>query len=100
VNAKHTKGPWRFSTKPQPNGCPIVGANGLMICMLAHTVNQPEQRETALANASLIAAAPDLLVALRAITDQLERIGDTRRDKDGQFIEDAREAIAKAEGSQ
>lgn len=62
---KHTPGPWAFYTEPQPNGCPIVGARGLMVCMLAHTVNQPEQRGEALANAALIAAAPDLLEALR-----------------------------------
>ena len=31
--------------------------------------------------------------ALRAITDQLERVGDTRIHKDGQFIADARAAL-------
>ena len=62
---KHTPGNWRFYTEPQPNGCPIVGTNGLMICMLAHSVHHPEQKEEALANARLIAAAPELLEALR-----------------------------------
>lgn len=64
---QHTRGPWLFYTEPQPNGCPIVGARGLMVCMLAHTVNQPEQRDEALANAALIAAAPELLECLRAV---------------------------------
>ena len=50
------------------------------------------------ANARLIAAAPYLLAALVSITDQLERVGDTREHKDGQFITAARAAIAKAEG--
>ncbi len=63
--SKHTPGPWKYSTEPQPNGCPIIGAQGLMIAMLAHTVKQADQRETALANARLIAAAPELLEALR-----------------------------------
>jgi hypothetical protein len=36
-----------------------------MIAMLAHTVKQADQRETALANARLIAAAPELLEALK-----------------------------------
>lgn len=53
----------------------------------------------AIANARLISAAPDLLAALIAITNQLERVGDTRLHKDGQIIEDARAAIAKAEQS-
>jgi hypothetical protein len=25
--SSYTKGPWRYYTKPQPNGCPIVGWN-------------------------------------------------------------------------
>ena len=62
-----TPGPWSFSTEPQPNGCPIVGARGLMVAMLAHSVNHDDQRETALANARLIAAAPELLEALQAV---------------------------------
>lgn len=48
------------------------------------------------ADLRLIAAAPELLQALIAITDQLERVGDTRQHKDGQYIDDARAAIAKA----
>jgi len=59
----HTPGPWRYSNAPQPNGCPIIGAGPLMVAMLAHTVNDPTQRETAHANARLIAAAPKLLAA-------------------------------------
>lgn len=60
AEAKHTPGPWSCSYEPQPNGCPIVGARGLMVAMLAHTVNMPQQREEAIANARLIAAAPEL----------------------------------------
>jgi len=41
----------------------------------------------------------DLIEALQAITDQLERIGDTRPHKDWQYIETARAALAKALGS-
>lgn len=54
---KPTPGEWRFYTEPQPNGCPIVGANGLMICMLAHSINYADQAEEALSNARLIAEA-------------------------------------------
>jgi hypothetical protein len=38
-----------------------------MIAMLAHSANEPDQSETAEANASLIAAAPELLEAMRAL---------------------------------
>lgn len=48
----------------------------------------------------ILAAISDLLSerealrdALQAITDQLERVGDTRMHKDGQFIADARAAL-------
>lgn len=64
MSTQHTPGPWSASFKPQPNGCPIVGANGLMVAMLAHSINHKDQSEIAMANARLIAAAPDLLSAL------------------------------------
>lgn len=56
-------------------------------------VDNPEE---CIANANLAAAAPELLEALVRITDQLERVGDSR--KDAPFIEEAREAIHKALG--
>lgn len=56
-----------FSIKPQPNGCPTVGHDGLLICMLSHTIHIADQKETALANARLIASAPEMLEALREI---------------------------------
>lgn len=54
---KPTPGVWRFYTEPQPNGCPVVGANGVMICMLAHSVNYADQAEEAVANARIVAEA-------------------------------------------
>lgn len=36
-----------------------------MVCMLAHSIHEPDQKETALADARLIAAAPTLLEALQ-----------------------------------
>lgn len=64
MDTKHTPGPWTFYTEPQPNGCPVVGASGLMVAMLAHSVREDGQKETALANARLIALAPELSQAL------------------------------------
>jgi len=66
---EHIKGPWSFYTTPQPNGCPIVGdtESGLMICQVAHSINEPGQAEIALAHARLIAAAPELLEACKSL---------------------------------
>lgn len=62
---KGTPGPWDFSWQIQPNGCPTIGHKGLMVCMVAHSAKEQDQKEVALANAKLIAAAPDLLKALK-----------------------------------
>lgn len=70
---KHTPGPWSFYTEPQPNGCPVVGSNGLLICMLGHSVRMADQKEIALANACLIAAAPELLEALQGVVRVADR---------------------------
>jgi hypothetical protein len=66
----HTPGPWTFYTEPQPNGCPIVGAKGLMVAMLAHSINHDDQRDTAIANARLIAATPMLLEKVRQYANE------------------------------
>lgn len=52
---------------------------------------EDEKRITALES-----TRDELVRALIAITDQLERVGDTREHKDGQFITDARAALANA----
>ena len=93
MSAKHTPGPWRFYTEPQPNGCPIVGnGRGLMLAMLAHSVNYPAQRDEANANARLIAAAPELLEALIELAD----CGAEAWGEDRPCVRIARDAIAKA----
>lgn len=102
--SKHTPGPWDFSWHIQPNGCPTVGYKGLMVCMVAHSVKEPDQKETALANASLISAAPDLLDALVMAEEMLSRIEHIldRGEDDSISVEPeilfARAAIAKATG--
>jgi len=91
---KGTPGPWRH----YPDDNIIVSADGRLLDWVARSLHVTrEQRD---ANARLVSAAPDLLGALIAITDQLERVGDTRPHKDGEFIEQARAAIAKALGEQ
>lgn len=97
-----TPGPWRFCTNPQPNGCPIVGSGGLMVAMLAHSVNEPDQKGTALANAALIAAAPEMLAALKEADHTLamnipETVGG-HPFPEFETVVTVRKAIAKAEG--
>lgn len=91
-NSEYTPGPW------------VAQEDGYAVRSEEWLIGTPDGRPDEVAvcskrDAALIAAAPDLLEALIAITNQLERIGDTREHKDGAFIRDARAAIAKATGS-
>ena len=87
---KHTPGPWKIGTPP-PNGEQTVGTDqGLMVAVA--TTGAGVQTK---ANASLIAAAPDLLEApkgLMALSDHRVDLRDAAKD--------ARAAIAKATGEQ
>jgi hypothetical protein len=65
-----------------------------MVAMIAHSANEPDQAETAEANAQLIAAAPELLEALTYILSEYDApntLNDTT-------FRTARKAIAKAIG--
>lgn len=93
---KGTPGPWDYGWRIQPNGCPTVGHKGLMVCMVAHSAKEPDQKETALANASLISAAPDLLDALAHLVHNIRASG--KRIDLGLAMESAESAIAKALG--
>lgn len=113
METKHTPGPWQVAEATEHHGWYVTSDFGNTICDLycmsrpdlpstangglSHPV--PFMHEMAGPNARLIAAAPELLAALVSITDQLERVGDTRPSKDGQFIDEARAAIAKASGA-
>lgn len=88
---KHTPGPWTQATMG-PNGCPIVGSGALMVAMIAHSTNEPEQAEEAKANARLIAAAPELLEALQEV------FSDADKAKSLQWINKVAYVIAKATG--
>lgn len=109
IKFKGTPGPWDYGWRIQPNGCPTVGGKGLMVCVVAHSAKDPEQKETALANANLISAAPDLLAALEECLPCLgwEHDSDEEIEREhelgngyAELILRARAAIAKALGEQ
>lgn len=98
--SKHTPGPWRIRTEKVPNG---YRTNIEVDCLLIATCNGstnamwdfvPGARE-GLANAQLIAAAPDLLDALLEVDATIQT-----NDVDKYSLEPLRElvkaAIAKA----
>lgn len=84
--AKHTPGPWR-------GDCEIIG-NSRVVATTAWCSGFKEEDE---ANARLIAAAPDLLAALKRITAGLSDAEDLRALIKGDEVKQARAAIAKAE---
>lgn len=87
---KRTRGPWvNHSPDNAPLGAVLVsGASQQCNIYMA-----PRTRETE-ANASLIAAAPDLLEALQGLLKDALQNG---YDETHQEVKDARAAIAKAE---
>lgn len=97
----HTPGPWLAAASPSSIvGWPIVGQQGRAICAItwprhmARTAVSEEFFQECAANARLIAAAPDLLEALRAMVARWEPEPDGYADR--RMWEAACEAIAKA----
>lgn len=88
MTTKFTPGPWRIGTPP-PNGEQTIGTTqGLMVAVATTGVSVPTK-----ANARLIAAAPDLLDALKRC--KFDSLNMTLED-----LEFCRAAIAKATGDQ
>ena len=93
----HSPGPWTAKYLPQ-HRMRVIQDENISICDIAlWNVDYDEQ----MANARLIAAAPELLASCRSLIEALELIG---RDHavwwphDGDLVVRARAAIAKAEG--
>ncbi len=83
---KHTKGPWELSYDKGNNRDVIASSDKSPICSVRQSWVSREQYH---ANAKLIAAAPDLLAALKsAVAYPIT----------GNWCADAIAAIAKAEG--
>lgn len=85
----HTEAPWRVESNDARTL--IMGVRGEVICDTSEQETEAEAR----ANNRLIAAAPELLAALRVIVERWD--SDEIGQVDGEFIDDARIAIAKAE---
>jgi hypothetical protein len=86
--SNHTKGPWKLRTAANGDCGISAEGTGVFVEAFAEIRHSGENaREEALANARLISAAPDLLAALKhSIIEPSE------------WVEEARAAIAKAEG--
>ena len=96
--ATHTPGPWQALGL----GSDLRGANGEPIALI-HVLGSA-QRETGEANARLIAEAPAMLAALRALVDQCEATSawdDALAGEDPQMladVENARAILARIDG--
>jgi hypothetical protein len=89
--SKHTPGPWEVGGY---GGVVIpVNRNGSIICSM-HGRDSTYQGDNCKDNARLIAAAPDLLEALKEFVHPYQSVALTERERN----EKALAAIAKAEG--
>ena len=97
---KHTPGPWH--TYGLPAQARIIGPKGEAVASCRAKYRDRESADTRDANAMLIAAAPDMLDALRGIIESLEnRYPDTgAAARIWRAIVGARAAIARATGEQ
>lgn len=98
MDGKHSSGPWEWRAEGESNHFSVLKAHDGIAGGPAIIA-----RLRCEANARLIAAAPDLLEALRVVTAALQscRIGmadSVARKLAGEMVEQARAAIAKATG--
>ena len=99
MSAKHTPGPWFVRKGGSAWGNFSIDGD---VFFIAETIGGLDKEEKA--NAHLIAAAPDLLEALRALVDDIgERFNISSQSTNPGMrdaVNQARAAIAKAEGCQ
>jgi hypothetical protein len=101
MSAKHTKGPWRYEVCDAEMNARVTGKGGHFVA----TVWSGKARETGvvLANARLIAAAPEVTEAADALLGKLEVMNgcnpyDMEGDEAWPEFEALRAALAKARG--
>lgn len=102
----HTPGPWKTDCT-DADGFSFVGSREALVAIVQYELFGSPSQAVAMANARLIAAAPDLLEACRRLEDQFAAYAaNWRGDENGwvdriglpQDREFARAAITKAEG--
>jgi len=91
---KHTPGPWQVT----PDRTRVQTADDAIDYQIAdcEDTHFPPPLEQCEANARLIAAVPELLEALKTIIQAFDTTFNPERRR--QVLEDAKQAIAKAEG--
>lgn len=92
-NPKHTPGPWELDQDEQPFVYPAVGGRMIAACNM-----QQRGMEENVANARLIAAAPELLAAAKRILHHDEHCGAGDCDQWAEVIAQLRAAVLKGEG--
>lgn len=93
MKTKHTKGEWRLS-QDWDNKIRIFAESDRGYIPIADVLNPictPQHSDVQIANAKLIAAAPELLEALKCVLNTLETLG-----KNTVSMEMAKSAIKKA----
>lgn len=102
--SKHTPGPWETGSLMTRVEIMPEGWNAPMCIADCHAKNAPQSECERVANAHLIAAAPELLECLTDLVSELEKTGlfgwagDTLTDLQHR-VSEAQSAIAKAEGN-
>ena len=94
MNPKHTEGPWSLTYENRPT----IFRGGQTPRTLPIAKVYSGDIKQSLADARLIAAAPELLTALRNLLEDAIALGIEDSDRSGSAIE-ARAILAKAEGS-
>lgn len=97
MNAINTRGPWTYNKRYADNSGVILSADGKSVAAIAASVQRSADEK--LANARLIAAAPDLLAALQSLLDVALELGLARDDATWKEVDAgvrARAAIYKA----
>lgn len=97
-SVRHTPGPWTFTPAVNLAASFWIGTDNECVACSYGYADQPRN----IANAHLIAAAPDLLAALKRLLGKFENCA-RRAGNDDEVIADAtafaRAAVAKAEGA-
>lgn len=96
MSAKHTAGPWIVENEnyDQDGGTLVRTADTTCICNVWGTERAYDPNEESVANARLIAAAPDLLSVLEELVDGMPDVEDSKT----RVLARARDTIAAARG--